>query len=105
MPKYITMTNLKELLAQREALDRQITEVTQVARAAAIKTVQELVAEHGLAQLDIFPAGGSVKKVKLSAKVKIPGKYRDQVSGEEWSGRGRPPLWIKGKDYSQFLIG
>ncbi|WP_425428790.1 H-NS family nucleoid-associated regulatory protein [Caballeronia novacaledonica] len=31
-------------------------------------------------------------------------KYRDPVSGLTWSGRGRTPGWIAGKDRNEFLI-
>ncbi|MGA7812144.1 H-NS family nucleoid-associated regulatory protein, partial [Caballeronia sp.] len=31
-------------------------------------------------------------------------KYRNPDSGVEWSGMGREPFWIKGKDRAQFQI-
>lgn len=33
-----------------------------------------------------------------------PPKYCDPVSGATWSGRGRAPGWIAGKDRDDFLI-
>ncbi|MGW0359795.1 H-NS family nucleoid-associated regulatory protein [Micrococcus luteus] len=30
--------------------------------------------------------------------------YRDQKSGASWSGRGKPPNWIVGKNRDRFLI-
>ncbi|NTZ83608.1 H-NS histone family protein [Burkholderia metallica] len=32
-------------------------------------------------------------------------KYYDPETGKTWSGRGREPHWIKGKDRSRFVIG
>ena len=34
----------------------------------------------------------------------LPARYRDPVSGKEWSGRGNAPLWIRGKDRRKFVI-
>lgn len=31
-------------------------------------------------------------------------KYRDPVSGKTWTGRGKKPTWISGRDKSQFII-
>jgi DNA-binding protein H-NS len=100
------MTTLKELLAQREALDKQIAEVSLKARAEAVSAALALISEHGLTQQDLFGgAVSSVKKAKATGKAKVAAKFRDRVSGKEWSGRGLEPTWLKGKDRTQFLIG
>jgi DNA-binding protein H-NS len=40
-----------------------------------------------------------------TSKSRLPAKYRNPKTGEEWSGWARPPLWIKDvKDRSKFLI-
>ncbi|MCX7209982.1 MAG: H-NS histone family protein, partial [Burkholderiales bacterium] len=31
-------------------------------------------------------------------------KYRNNTTGETWSGRGKPPKWMAGHDKSQYLI-
>nr|WP_084241920.1 H-NS family nucleoid-associated regulatory protein [Variovorax soli] len=31
-------------------------------------------------------------------------RYRDPESGRTWSGYGRPPNWIRGKDRERFLV-
>jgi DNA-binding protein H-NS len=31
-------------------------------------------------------------------------KYRDPETGKTWSGYGTVPMWIRGKDRTQFLI-
>jgi DNA-binding protein H-NS len=35
----------------------------------------------------------------------VAAKYRDPNSGQTWTGRGRSPKWLEGKDKKQFLIG
>lgn len=34
----------------------------------------------------------------------LPPKYRDPDTGAVWSGRGRTPGWLAGKDKDAFLI-
>ena len=99
------MTILQELIAQRAAIDKQIAEVSQKARTEAIAAALTLISEHELTQQDLF--GGivsSVKKAKSTSKTKVAAKYRDPVSGKEWSGRGIAPTWLKDKDRTTFLI-
>jgi DNA-binding protein H-NS len=31
-------------------------------------------------------------------------KYRDPATGATWTGRGKPPNWINGKDRDSMLI-
>lgn len=98
------MTTLKDLLSQRDSLDKQIAEMRHKARSEAIMTAKELIAEHSLTQHDLFVEAAGVKKVNTTSKIKLPTKYRDPVSGKGWSGRGKPPLWLKDKDRTTFLI-
>lgn len=65
-------------------------------KAADLNTVKLLVAKHGLKWSDIKPA---------KAASKVAAKYRDPNTGAEWSGRGKPPVWIRDfEDRTQFLI-
>lgn len=59
------MTNsYKDLLAQREALEKAIEQARQNEIAGAVTKVRELVAEYGLTVQDVFPgrAGKSAAK-------------------------------------------
>jgi DNA-binding protein H-NS len=56
-----------------------------------------------LTQEDIFGSSRGAKKVKAEGS-KVAAKYRDPVSGKEWSGRGLAPKWLQGRDKSEFLI-
>jgi DNA-binding protein H-NS len=93
----------KELLEQREALEKAIAQARQNEIAAAVAKVRELVAEFGLTVQDVFPSRGTKSAGKPASKV-AP-KYRDPATGQTWTGRGKAPKWIDGKDRSQFLIG
>ena len=96
--------SLKELLQQREAIEKAIAEARQSEIASAVAKVRELVAEHGLTVQDVFP-GRAGKAAAKSGTSKVAAKYRDPATGQTWTGRGKAPKWIDGKDRNQFLIG
>ncbi|MCD2513240.1 H-NS family nucleoid-associated regulatory protein [Comamonas endophytica] len=90
------MKSLKELLAERAAIEKAIAQEKKVAEAQALKQVHELIAEFGFTAQQVFPW--------KAPKAHVPGKYLEPKSGATWSGRGKPPAWIAGKDRDQFLI-
>lgn len=96
------MSDYKTLLTQRAALDAQIEEARKVESAAAIKSVRDLVNEFGLTAEDIF--GGSRTGGGGRKGVSVAPKFRDPATGATWSGRGKPPHWIKDQDRSKFAI-
>ena len=103
------MTNLQALLAQKAALERQISEVSSASRAKAISDIKALMAEHGLNLVDLSASAGGAREGKKTAGSKVKPKYRDPVSGSTWTGRGLKPKWLsaaiaEGKTVSDFLI-
>lgn len=110
------MSALPDLIAQRDALNKQIDEANKAERAGAIAKAKAIIAEHGLKASDLFGSArvassepgarkrsGGNKGSKSGNKV-AP-KYRDPVSGATWTGRGRSPTWLAGRDKNDFLIG
>lgn len=95
------MSSYAELLKQREELERQIETARQNEIKDAVVTVRELVNRFNLSNTDVFP-GGKTKTIKSSGKVAA--KFCDPVTGATWTGRGKAPKWIEGKDRQQFAI-
>lgn len=100
------MATIQELLAQRDALEKQIAEAQRSAKADAIAKVRALMAEYGLTAADL--AGKSAATKSDSVK-KVAAKYRDPASGQTWSGRGLKPKWLQaalaeGKSLSDFAL-
>jgi DNA-binding protein H-NS len=91
--------NLKELLAAKAALDAEIATARKGESAAALRRVQELVSEFGFTMQQVFPLVGS-GKVKNTGEA----KFQDPATGKTWTGRGKPPAWILGKNRDDFLI-
>ena len=95
--------SLKDLLAQREALEKAIADARQAEIAGAVTKVRAIVAEYGLTVQDIFPGRGGKSGAKASG-AKVAAKYRDPATGQTWTGRGKAPKWIEGKDRAPFAI-
>ena len=95
--------SLKDLLQQREAIDKAIAEARQSEISAAVSKVRAMVAEYGLTAQDIFP-GRASKPASVKSVSKVAAKYRDPATGQTWTGRGKAPKWIDGKDRAQFAI-
>lgn len=94
----------RELLAQREALDRQISEMKTAAVADAIAKARAIVAEYGLTVSDVFPGGRVRRPGNTGNSTHAAIKYRDPATGKTWVGRGKPPAWIKDKNRDDFLV-
>lgn len=88
---------LRELEASLAALDAKILSARKTESAAALNKIHELVGEFGFTVHQLFPIGASEKKRREP-------KYRDDESGATWSGIGKPPAWIAGKNREDFVI-
>lgn len=95
----MTNASYKDLLAQRAALEAQIEAARKQELSDVVAKVRGLVQEYGLTADDVF----SSRRASTGRGPAAP-KYRDPDSGKTWTGRGKPPDWIKGKDRSQFEI-
>ena len=84
------MASLKDLLAQRAALDEQIAQTKDKERSEAVSKVKSLMSEYGLTVADL-----SMRTPKVAKTSKVAAKYRNKATGETWSGRGLQPKWLK----------
>ena len=81
------MATLQELMAQRSALDKQIEETQARDRGAAVAKVKSLMAEYGLTLADLNGRAKGAPK----APSRVAPKYRNNATGETWTGRGLKP--------------
>lgn len=96
------MSSYKELLQQRDELEKKIQDARQRELTEAVSKVRALVEEHGLTAADVFPPARAARSGGAGAKV-AP-KYKNPQTGETWTGRGKAPKWIQDQDRSQFEI-
>jgi len=91
---------LHKLQAQLAELDRRIRAAQRRERNAVLEEVRQLVTSYALTAREVFGQGYN-DRAKLFT---IGAKYRDPATGATWSGRGRAPAWIAGRDRAAFLI-
>lgn len=93
-----TYQEYKEKIAELENL-------AESARKNEISTAKEkvmaIMREYGLTIADL---GGAAKVKTVKTRAPVPTKYRDDATGQTWTGRGRAPKWLEGKDKNQYLI-
>ena len=96
------MTTYTELQAQIKALQLQAEQVRKNELSSAIADIKAKMLAHGVTTEDL---GGTGKvKRRMDGRALVPAKYRDPATGSKWSGRGKSPTWIAGKDRDKFLI-
>ena len=93
------MPTYAEIMAQIEALKVEAKQARERELKAAIDQIKELMEKHGITVADLQ---SKVEKPKKTSTV-AP-KYRDPATGKEWSGRGRTPTWLEGKNKDDFKI-
>jgi DNA-binding protein H-NS len=93
------MASLKEIQAQIEQLQQQAAAQRENELTGAIQQIRDLMKEYCITVDDLQPRGkkGAVKK---SGTV----QFRNSQTGDTWSGRGRMPHWLAGKDKEQFRV-
>ena len=95
-------TNLQDLIAQRDQIEKEIGALQEAHKAQALAEVKKLISEYDIQPGDIFPS--DKKRASRGASQKLEPKYKDPQTGKTWSGRGLPPAWIRGQDYTKFAI-
>ena len=93
LEKGIAVATLQELIAQKDALEKEIERTKQQSRSDAVAKVRALMQEYGLSASDL--SGKPAGKVRAGKGAKVAAKYRDAATGETWSGRGLQPKWLK----------
>lgn len=110
------MSNYQELLAQKAALEKQaadlekqLQEARRAERSSVINQIKAMLSEHGLTVADLGIKPGKPAATGSTAGKKVAPKYRNQATGETWTGRGLQPKWIQaavaaGKKLEDFAI-
>ncbi|MFL9986235.1 H-NS histone family protein [Paraburkholderia sediminicola] len=98
------MSQYADLKAQIAKLQTQADEARRTEVDNVVADIRQKIAEYGLTAQDLGFAVAA-KRGRPPKKAPLPAKYQDPKSGNTWSGRGKPPKWIVGKNRERFLIG
>jgi DNA-binding protein H-NS len=94
------MATYKQLTAQLEKLHKEMSVARDKEVSQAIDDIKAKIAEYGITAEEL----GFSSKRQATRKPALPPKYRNPKTGETWSGRGRAPGWLAGKNRDRFLI-
>lgn len=94
------MSTYQEYTAKIAELQQLAEEARKNELAGAKAQIAGIMKQYGLNIDDLR----DTKTKTAKARSPVPVKYRDDATGETWSGRGRPPRWLDGKDKDQYLI-
>ena len=101
----LTIAELMAVIEEAEALRREKQEE---AKAALLAKWQAEAAENNLSLEAILesqkPEQAQSGKERRRAGGTVAAKFRNPETGATWSGRGREPTWIKGKNREEFKI-
>ncbi len=120
------MATYVELKEQAEDLMRQAEAARKTEIGAAIADIKAKMATYGITLDDLDgktkatrgrkpktgkaakPAKATAKPAKARKPVAV--KYRNAETNETWTGRGKPPTWLKaqeaaGRKREEFLVG
>ncbi|WP_081062399.1 H-NS family nucleoid-associated regulatory protein [Burkholderia cepacia] len=87
------MKTYQEYKVYAESIAKELERERLKVAERVLHEVRECVAEFNFTPEDVF-----------SMRQRRRPKYYDPATGQTWSGRGREPLWIRGKDRSLFEI-
>lgn len=107
-----------QLEAERAALDSKIAETKAQAIGGAIAEVQSLMEARGVtlemlggrkARAPRAAAASAPKQTRSTKGARIAAKYKNQATGETWSGRGLKPNWLRaaimqGRKIEEFAV-
>lgn len=97
------MESLTGLLRKQKELTTKIETLRKQQKKDALAQIAEIVEEYQITPEEILTAIGNPDKTTRK-RGKVMPKYRDPDSGVTWTGRGKAPAWIAGKDRNAFLI-
>lgn len=99
----VVMSTYRDLMTQIAMLEAQRDELRADARIDALRQIRDLMAEFEIGVNEITASKTCSPKPGSGIRSPVP-KYRDPATGATWSGRGRIPRWLVGKDLAEFAI-
>lgn len=95
--------SLESLLQKQKELSVQISTLRVQQKKEGLAEITALVEKYQLTPAEVASA---LRKHSTTPKKRgtVPPKYRDPTTNATWTGRGKAPIWIAGKNRDAFLI-
>ena len=95
------MTSYAEYVEQIAKLQSLAEAARKNELSGATQKIKDLMQQYGIT-VDDLSSGTRAKPAK--PKGTVPAQFKNPETGETWTGRGRAPRWLDGKDKEQFRI-
>lgn len=95
------MTTYQEYKAKIAELESLAEKARNDEVQSAKEQILTIMRTYNLTAADL---SSNTKAKSVKTRAPVPTKYRDDATGQTWTGRGRAPKWLEGKDKNQFLI-
>jgi len=94
------MSTYREILAMFEKLQTELDEAREREAMEVAEKVRQVLADSGI-DLEVLLGA---RKVGRQRGVRVRPKYWNPETRQTWSGRGRTPLWLAGKNPEDYRI-
>lgn len=98
-----TLNEVQDIKHQIENLQKRAAALVIEGRVQAMSLIKEMMHDYTISATDLGLTFKAPARAR-NAEKKLPMRYQDPESKLSWAGRGRPPAWIDGKNYDDFLI-
>lgn len=95
------MSSYQEYQAKIAELQALANQARENELADAKSKIFEIMSLYGLTLADL--ANGRPTRAGMP-RAAAEAKYQDPASGQKWTGRGRAPKWLEGRNREDFLI-
>ncbi|EKS70327.1 MULTISPECIES: H-NS histone family protein [unclassified Caballeronia] len=89
---------IAELLTRQQQVEQQLIEAKELETRHVLREIVQKMREYGISLNELMGRKADSQPVGAVAQ------YRDPLCGATWSGRGRAPHWIAGKDRDIFRV-
>ena len=95
------MATYRELQAEIERLQQEAQVAREAEKSAVIEQIRQMIVEYRIYPQEL---GVRLQPQKDTSRSPRPAKYRDPATGATWSGAGRAPRWMDGKNREDFAV-
>lgn len=102
-PTKLDQLSVEELQKVETEAHNKIVERQRAEKQAVIDQIVKVTKDFGVTVEELVDALGGLKVKRKGVKAKA--KYHNPETGVSWSGRGKEPVWLRGKNREDYRIG
>ncbi|KIP17117.1 MULTISPECIES: H-NS family nucleoid-associated regulatory protein [Burkholderia] len=100
----MSIDRLQELLTRRAQLDVEIATYRAERRKEIVEQINRLIREYKITPRELELFFSSDEGSRAPRRRRVEPLYWDPQTGATWSGRGKRPRWMNGRDPEEFRL-